>query len=224
MDPHFRPSTRTASTTARTATFARQVASRSSRMCRSRPKAFRCTASSRTTGATTSILGGSIATAGTQANGVLAENGGTVTIGVSNSGATSVVTSGTSAPGVVAYVGGAVQITGATIATNGDGSSGLSLNGAGSSITATGISVTTRGGVDTATGNRADGAYNGALPAWRCDLWRLPVVGQFDGCDQRRHRRRRRDRHRRNDDDQRRFGYNEWGPARTQSPSTAAAR
>jgi hypothetical protein len=115
------------------------------------------------TGATTSILGGSIATAGTQANGVLAENGGTITIGVSNSGAgaTSVVTSGTSAPGVVAYVGGAVQITGATIATNGDGSSGLSLNGAGSSITATGISVTTRGGVDTATDNHADGAYNG---------------------------------------------------------------
>ena len=96
-------------------------------------------------GATTSILSGSIATAGTQANGVLAENSGTVTIGVSNSkaGATSVVTSGTSAPGIVAYVGGAVQITGATIATNGDGSSGLSLNGAGSSITATGISVTT---------------------------------------------------------------------------------
>ena len=116
------------------------------------------------TGATTSILGGSIATAGTQANGVLAENGGTVTIGVSNSGATSVVTSGTSAPGVVAYVGGAVQITGATIATNGDGSSGLSLNGAGSSITATGISVTTRGGIDTATGNHADGAYNGPYP------------------------------------------------------------
>ena len=95
---------------------------------------------------------------------MLAENGGTVTIGVSNSGATSVVTSGTSAPGVVAYVGGAVQITGATIATNGDGSSGLSLNGAGSSITATGISVTTRGGVDTATGNHADGAYNGPYP------------------------------------------------------------
>ena len=117
-------------------------------------------------GATTSILSGSIATAGTQANGVLAENGGTVTIGVSNSkaGATSVVTSGTSAPGIVAYVGGAVQITGATIATNGDGSSGLSLNGAGSSITATGISVTTRGGVDTATGNHADGAYNGPYP------------------------------------------------------------
>jgi hypothetical protein len=118
------------------------------------------------TGGTTSILGGSIATAGTQANGVLAENGGTVAIGVSNSeaGATSVVTSGTSAPGVVAYVGGAVQITGATIATNGDGSSGLSLNGAGSSITATGISVTTRGGVDTATGDHADGAFNGPYP------------------------------------------------------------
>ena len=116
------------------------------------------------TGATTSILGGSIATTGTQANGVLAENGGTVTIGVSNSGATSVTTSGTSAPGVVAYVGGAVQITGATIATNGDGSSGLSLNGAGSSITATGISVTTRGGVDTATGDHADGAFNGPYP------------------------------------------------------------
>ena len=57
-----------------------------------------------------------------------------------------------------------MQITGATIATNGDGSSGLSLNGAGSSITATGISVTTPGGVDTATGDHADGAYNGPYP------------------------------------------------------------
>ncbi len=113
-------------------------------------------------GGTTTILGGSIATVGSLANAIEADNGGRATIGLDGGGAaTAISTTGPSGTGVVAYNGGVVQLTGATIATTGAGSTGLGVNGSGSSLTASGVTVTTQGGVDSATGDHADGAYNG---------------------------------------------------------------
>jgi hypothetical protein len=50
--------------------------------------------------------------------------------------------------GAVAVSGGSVSLTGTEITTSANGSAGLVVNGAGSSIMATGITVTTQGGVD----------------------------------------------------------------------------
>ena len=118
------------------------------------------------TGGATTILGGSIATSGAGAHAILAENGGTVTVGVSASGPATISTTGTSAPdgtsaaAVVAYDGGAVQLTGATVTTSGAGSTGLVVHGATSSLSASGVTVTTTGGIDPATGDNAVGADN----------------------------------------------------------------
>jgi hypothetical protein len=119
------------------------------------------------TGGATTILGGSIATSGAGAHAILAENGGAVTVGVSPSGSTTISTTGTSAPdgtsaaAVVAYNGGVVQLTGATVTTGGAGSTGLVVHGATSSLSTSGVSVTTSGAIDPATGDHADGAFNG---------------------------------------------------------------
>ena len=113
------------------------------------------------TGGLTTILGGSFMTAGSGAHAIFSENGGSTTIGVSESGPTTLATSGTSAAAVVAYSGGAVQLTGATVTTSGNGSTGLAVNGPSSSLTASGVSVKTSGGVDSTTGDHAYGAYNG---------------------------------------------------------------
>jgi hypothetical protein len=118
------------------------------------------------TGGATTILGGSIATSGAGAHAILAQNGGAVTVGVSASGPATISTTGTSAPdgtsaaAVVAYNGGAVQLTGATVTTSGAGSTGLVVHGATSSLSASGVTVITTGGIDPATGDHAVGADN----------------------------------------------------------------
>ena len=112
------------------------------------------------TGGVTTILGGSIATAGNGAHAILAENGGAVTVGVSASGPTTISTTGRGAAAVVAYDGGVVQLTGATVTTSSVGSSGLVVHGATSSLTASGVGVTTTGGIDPASGDHAVGADN----------------------------------------------------------------
>ena len=117
------------------------------------------------TGGTTTILGGSISTAGAHADAVLTANGGSTTISNSEAGPTVIATTGTSANGVSVSSGGSAQVSGAQITTNGDGSSGLVATGAGSTLTATGIGITTHGNVDTSDGFFAFGAYNGASPS-----------------------------------------------------------
>ena len=112
------------------------------------------------TGGATTILGGSIATAGSGAHAILSEDGGTTTVNVSASGPTTIATSGTSAAAAAAY-DGVVQLTGATATTSGAGSTALAVIGATSSLSANGVSVTTQGGIDPATGDPADGAFNG---------------------------------------------------------------
>jgi fibronectin-binding autotransporter adhesin len=113
------------------------------------------------TGGATTILGGSISTAGTQAFGVVAVNGGTTTIANSLVGPTTITTTGASANAIDAAQGGSVQVSGAQITTSLDGSMGLVVTGSSSTLTASGVSVTTKGGIDTTTGYYANGAYNG---------------------------------------------------------------
>jgi Autochaperone Domain Type 1 len=113
------------------------------------------------TGGSTTILGGSISTAGTQAFGVVAVNGGTTTIANSLVGPTTITTTGTSANAIDAAQGGSVQVSGAQITTSLDGSQGLVVTGSSSTLMASGVSVTTKGGIDTTTGYYANGAYNG---------------------------------------------------------------
>ena len=111
-------------------------------------------------GGTTVFLGGSIATSGTDANAARA-NGGSLTIGLDPQGkGAAISTSGPGAYAAVAVGGGKVALTGATIATTGDGSGGLGVNGAGSEIDATGLKISTQGGIDPVSGLHAYGAAN----------------------------------------------------------------
>jgi hypothetical protein len=113
------------------------------------------------TGGSTTIAGGSINTAGTLAFGVLGVNGGSTTIAKSAAGPTKITTTGASANAIDASEGGSVQVSGAQITTSANGAHGLVVTGSASTLTASGVSVSTQGGVDTATGFFADGAYNG---------------------------------------------------------------
>ena len=93
---------------------------------------------------------------GQNAVGVLAEAGGQVFL---TDG--SVTTYGNSAYAVVAHSGGLVQLNGTSISTNGNGSGGLGINGAGSEIDATNVTISTTGGFDSSTGQHSYGVYNG---------------------------------------------------------------
>ena len=59
------------------------------------------------------------------------------------------------------YGGGTVNLNGTAISATGLGSGGLFVNGTGGVLNATSVSITTQGGVDPATGDHADGAFNG---------------------------------------------------------------
>ncbi len=112
-------------------------------------------------GGTTSFLGGTIATSGLGANAARAENGGRLFFDVGTKlQATTISTSGAGAYAAVAVGGGKLSLIGATIATTGDGSGGLGVNGAGSEIDATGVTISTKGGFDSASGLHAYGAAN----------------------------------------------------------------
>ena len=113
------------------------------------------------TGGVTTILGGSIATAGTNANAILSENGGSTTVGMSGVGATTISTTGAASYAVAATSGGVVNVAGAAIGTTGNGSGGLAVNGAGSQIDATNVSVATKGSFDPVSGQHSYGVYNG---------------------------------------------------------------
>ena len=61
--------------------------------------------------------------------------------------------------------GSSTTITGTTVTTNGNGSSGLTLHGTGSSLTVSDAMITTHGNVDPATGYEADGVDNATNPS-----------------------------------------------------------
>ncbi|RBP06411.1 hypothetical protein DFR50_13131 [Roseiarcus fermentans] len=109
---------------------------------------------------TTTILGGSITTTGAYAQALLAESGGAITIGASDAGQATIGTSGAGAIVAVATSNGKIALNGQTIATTANGSGGLGVTGLGSEIDATNLTITTRGGYDSATGLTAWGAAN----------------------------------------------------------------
>jgi hypothetical protein len=146
------------------------------------------TAVSTDTGGHTTISGGSINVSGLGGDGLFAIDNGTkitasnvaitatagtdpdtgyTSVGIdAQSGASeifsggSITTSGASA-NAAQTLNGSVTISGTTILTTANGASGLLAIGSGASMTATNVSVTTRGGVDSSDGFHAFGAYNG---------------------------------------------------------------
>src|SRR5574337_724779 len=107
-------------------------------------------------GGTATIKDTTISTSGFKAAGVATEDGGTTSI----TGG-SIATSGNGAYAVVSNSGGLTTLSGTSISTTGDGSGGLGVNGAGSEIDATNVTVSTTGGFDSASGLHAYGLYNG---------------------------------------------------------------
>ena len=113
-------------------------------------------------GGRTTFLGGSISTSGAGADAARANTGGILNIRLDQAGVrTQIATSGVASAGALASNQGAIVLNGATIATTGDGSVGLAVYDAGSSASATNVSISTKGGLDTATGLQAYGVYNG---------------------------------------------------------------
>jgi Autochaperone Domain Type 1 len=97
----------------------------------------------------------SITTSGGDLNAIYADAGANITV---SGGSAS--TSGLSSYVIGATGAATVNLSGTTITATGDGSGGLAANGTGSTITATGISITTNGNVDTSTGSHASGIAN----------------------------------------------------------------
>src|SRR5271166_3712047 len=107
-------------------------------------------------GGSLTIKDSSISTIGFKAAGVATEDGGTTSIAGG-----SVTTKGNGAYAVIAQSGGFAQLNGTNLSTTGDGSGGLGVNGAGSEIAATGVTIATKGGFDSVSNLHSYGVYNG---------------------------------------------------------------
>ncbi|HTR12526.1 MAG TPA: hypothetical protein VMI72_04520 [Roseiarcus sp.] len=97
-----------------------------------------------------------VSTAGFQSAGVLTTDG-----AKTNVAGGSIATTGDGAYAVVSNSGGLTTLSGTSISTTGNGSGGLGVNGAGSEIDATSVTITTKGGFDSVSGLHAYGVYNG---------------------------------------------------------------
>ena len=110
----------------------------------------------------TQLFGGSITTAGAKAVGLLAQSGASVTAGLDTAGnATVITTRDVSAFGAQALGGATLTLNGTQIATSGNGAAGLVVNDAATNVTATNVTITTKGGMDASTGFYAHGVFNG---------------------------------------------------------------
>jgi hypothetical protein len=69
----------------------------------------------------------------------------------------SVTATGDSSTAIVVQSGGFVQLSGTQITTNANGAGGIFVDGTGSTLTASGVNVTTKGAIDPATGFYANG-------------------------------------------------------------------
>ena len=126
------------------------------RLCRSRKRG----------GGQTTINGGSVTTQRSEFARLFTRPGIGSSIATTNlpaSGPVTVTTSGVNSIGVLADTGGAVALTGGSVTTALDGSEGLFASGSGSTISASGVAVTTNGGYSAATDRFSEGilAFNG---------------------------------------------------------------
>ena len=168
--------------------------------------------------------GGSVSTCGPGARGCRRRGSGRAYDELCRVG-TTVVTTGANAVGAQADAGGAVTLGGGSVTTSGTGATGLYVTGAGSTLMASGVEVTTGSG----TNNVADGVLASAKAQRRFtggsvttsgpgrygsvgDGRRverddeLACRGRHDGCDHGRERCRRAGGHRRGGHAGRRFG------------------
>jgi Autochaperone Domain Type 1 len=100
-------------------------------------------------------------TTGTDAHALFVYQGGQITMTGGSATMTGHTAGGTD--WVVGVVGGGrIDLNGTVISTTADGSGGIFINGAGGVINATGVTITTQGGVDSTSGTAAEGAYNGS--------------------------------------------------------------
>ena len=108
------------------------------------------------TGGATTLNGTNVSTAGIGALGLLSDNGGTTNVSGGSIG-----TTGAAAYAVAVNTGGAISLNGTTITATGAGSGGLGIDGATSTLNATGVTISTIGGYDPVSGQNAYGVYNG---------------------------------------------------------------
>jgi hypothetical protein len=108
------------------------------------------------TGGATTLTGTSVSTAGIHALGLLSDDG-----GVTNVTGGSISTTGAAAYAVAVNHGGAISLNGTTVTATGLGSGGLGIDGAASTLNASGVTVSTIGGFDPVSGQDAYGVYNG---------------------------------------------------------------
>ena len=115
-------------------------------------------------GGTTTFLGGSVVTQGAGANAATAVGAGSLTIGRDGAGnAAHLMTTGAGAYIASATGTGFVSLNGAILVSTGDGSGGLAVNGSGAELDIVNSTVSTSGGLDTASGLHAYGAANTAF-------------------------------------------------------------
>ena len=98
-------------------------------------------------GGTATITNSTIATGGVGAHGILTNNSGSTTVLGG-----SISTTGAAADAVALNTGGAISLNGTTIVTSGDTSTGLEVDGTGSNLQATGVTITTKDAISYATG------------------------------------------------------------------------
>jgi hypothetical protein len=107
-------------------------------------------------GGTLTLTNSSIATSGAYSFGVDTEDSGTTKV----SGG-SITTSGAQSDAVLALSGAQVTVQGTTLSTSGNAAKGFDVQGSGTVLTASNVSVTTTGTINPATGNHSQGLYNG---------------------------------------------------------------
>ena len=120
----------------------------------------------------------SISTSSDKMVGVLTTDGGVTTIADTVPGH-SITTEGNSAYAVVSEGAGKTTLSGATITTTGDGSGGLGVNGAGSRIDATHVTISTTGGFDFL--HRPARLWRLQWPVWLFHVGRRPEPHQLFG-------------------------------------------
>ena len=111
-----------------------------------------------TSGGIVKLTNSTIATGGAGANGVVTEAGGSST---TVSGGSIATTGGPDANAFVVTTGATAQITGTTLTASANGSKGVVVTDSGTMLTASGLTVTTKGGLDPATGLTANAVYSG---------------------------------------------------------------
>jgi len=108
-------------------------------------------------GGAVALTGSALSTSGGHAHGAVTENNGSTTLTRG-----SVTTTGTQSDAVFGSSGGVITLVGERLTTSGDASKGIDVEGAGTQLTGSRLTISTSGTIDAATGFHAQGVYNGS--------------------------------------------------------------